>query len=349
MRLVVLEVIAVLMLACAPLPATAQDNLGGTTSAAPVAAGIHEAMYVRAGGIDQWVQIRGDDPANPVLLWINGGPGSSTIPDTPMFRSWERHFTLVMWDQRGEGKTYERHGESIEKTVTIPQMAADGIEVTQFLLRHLHKQKIILLGHSWGSILGIRMIHAAPQLFSVYVGTGQVTSLPRQLEAAYPTLLELAQSNMDAMQELSAIGPPPWPSRAQYDTIERWEGELEPPSDPPTAEDERTWMQLPMPDFPQYLDDGEEFSNRLLTAAMDKEDMPALASAFSVPIVFIQGQVDLLTTTALVRDYFNRIEAPSKQLIEVPKAGHNAIFTRREPFLAQLLEVVRPLGLKHDH
>ncbi len=106
---------------------------------------------------------------------------------------------------------------------------------------------------------------------------------------------------------------------------------------------------LPMPDYPQYLDDGEEFSNHLLTAAMDKEDMPALAKSFSVPIVFIQGQADLLTTTALVRDYFDQIVAPSKQLIEVPEAGHNAIFTRREPFLAKLVEVARPLGLRNDH
>jgi pimeloyl-ACP methyl ester carboxylesterase len=254
-----------------------------------------------------------------------------------------------MWDQRGEGKTYEKHGDSIAKTMTIDRMANDGIEISKFLLKHLHKQKLILLGHSWGSVLGIRMIHTAPQLFSVYVGTGQVTNLPHQLEAAYPSLLELAESNPDAKQDLTAIGPPPWRSRAELDVIERWEGELEPPQDPPTEEDQQTWMLLPMPDGPDYLDEGEEFSTRLLAAALDKEDLPKLATRFKVPVVFIQGKMDLLTTTALVREYFNKIVAPAKHLIELPGTGHNAIFSSREPFLAQLLDAVRPLALLNEH
>ena len=345
MRWVVLQVIAVFMLVNLPLSAIAQDDVGGNTSGEPVVTGIHEAMYVRAGGIDQWVQIRGDNLANPVLLWLNGGPGGSTMPETPIFRSWERHFTVVMWDQRGEGKTYEKHGDSTADTMSVEQIAADGIEISRFVLAHLHKQQLVLLGHSWGSILGIHMIDSAPQLFSVYVGTGQVTNLPRQLEAAYPTLLELAISNEEAMQELSALGPPPWPSRSEYDRIEHWESELEPPALPPTEEDQQTWMQLPMPEFPQYLDDGEEFSYRLLGAAMDKEDMPALATRFSVPIVLIQGQADLLTTTSVVREYFDQMQAPDKLLIEIPDAGHNVIFTSRESFLEQLLTIVRPMAV----
>ncbi len=349
MRRVVLKVIALLMLASVAWSATAQDELGGNTSGDPIASGIHEAMYVRAGGIDQWIQIRGDNLANPVLLWLNGGPGSSTMLDTPMFRSWERYFTVVMWDQRGEGKTFERHGDAIADTMSVERMAEDGIEVTRFLLEHLNKQKLVLLGHSWGSILGIHMINAAPQLYSVYVGTGQVTNLPRQLEAAYPSLMTLAGSREDALQELSAIGPPPWPSRAQYDVIERWEGELEPPSVPPSEEDQQTWMQEEETEYPQYMDDGEMFSYRLLGAAMDKEDMPALATAFAMPIVLIQGKADLLTTTSVVRDYFDQMVAPAKHLIEIDNAGHNVIFSNRAPFLVQLLTVVRPLALQHEH
>src|SRR5215469_7094656 len=65
--------------------------------------GINESGYVRIGGVDQWIQIRGDDKRNPVLLWLHGGPGFSTIPNTPFYPEWEKHFTMVMWDQRGAG------------------------------------------------------------------------------------------------------------------------------------------------------------------------------------------------------------------------------------------------------
>ena len=139
MRWAVHKLVALLILASVALSAAAQDDQGGNTSGDPVAAGIHEAMYVRAGGIDQWVQIRGDSLANPVLLWLNGGPGSSTMLDTPMYRSWERYFTVVMWDQRGEGKTYERHGDAIADTMSVERMADDGIEIIRFVLEHLHK------------------------------------------------------------------------------------------------------------------------------------------------------------------------------------------------------------------
>jgi pimeloyl-ACP methyl ester carboxylesterase len=142
-------------------------------------------MYVRIGGIDQWIQIAGEDSESPVLLWLNGGPGGSTMPYEPAYSAWERSFILVMWDQRGEGKTFDRNGESEASTMTLDRMTADGIELAELLKKRLHKPRIILLGHSWGSVLGVHMITQRPDLFSVYVGTAQVTHLNRQFEAAY--------------------------------------------------------------------------------------------------------------------------------------------------------------------
>lgn len=318
---------------------------GVLPSGAAAGPSIHESMYVRIGGIDQWVQIRGDDLANPVLLWLNGGPGGSTIPSTPAYRSWERVFTVVMWDQRGEGRTFEKNGAS-EAPMTIARMTKDGIELTRYLRDRLHKDRIILLGHSWGSVLGVHMIEARPELFAAYVGTAQITRLKRQLGAAYPALLARARGhNPLAVRELTALGPPPWKSDDEYETVNKWAALLDPPPVAASAEDRRTFLARPRPDLPPYIAAGEKFSNHALSDALASEDLPAFATHFEVPIVFIQGSDDLLTTTSVVRDYFNQIAAPGKRFVELPRAGHNAIFRDRDDFLRALLGQLRSLGI----
>jgi pimeloyl-ACP methyl ester carboxylesterase len=136
---------------------------------------IKEEMFVRIGGIDQWITIKGADRNNPVVLFLHGGPGDAWSPFADaLFGGWEKEFTLVQWDQRGAGRTYGKSGPSIEPTMTIERMAQDGIEVAEFLTKHLNKKQIIIEGASWGSILGINMAHARPDLFYAYVGVAQL-------------------------------------------------------------------------------------------------------------------------------------------------------------------------------
>ena len=165
---------------------------------------IYESGFVEIGGIEQWIQIRGADEKNPILLWVNGGPGGSTMFDSFAFEPWEKHFTVVMWDQRGEGKTFEKYGRAFAETMTVERMSEDGIEVAEYLGKRLPGAKVVLLGHSWGSILGVHMVKRRPDLFSAYVGTGQVVAVRQQCEAAYPLLLDIArkQGNGDAEREL---------------------------------------------------------------------------------------------------------------------------------------------------
>ena len=119
------------------------------------AKGIDEALFAKIGGIDQWITIRGQNRDNPVLLLLHGGPGLPTNPYSQTFLfSWTRDFTLVQWDQRGAGKTFGKSGP-LDPAVTIDRMALDGVEVAEFLRQKLHKQKIVLVGLSWGSILGV--------------------------------------------------------------------------------------------------------------------------------------------------------------------------------------------------
>ena len=181
-------------------------------------------MYVKIGGIDQWIQIRGEDRDNPVILFVHGGPGGSTIPMSSGWQPWEKYFTIVQWDQRGAGRTFRTTGESIATTMTLAQMTRDGVEVAEYLRAHLHKDRIILIGHSWGSFLGIHIVKQRPDLFHAFVGTGQVVgkqTFEKQFEltATHLKALEQAANNIQALTELKPISVSPDFSKQPCDTI----------------------------------------------------------------------------------------------------------------------------------
>jgi len=174
--------------------------------------GIDEAKYVELGGIEQWITIRGEDRKNPVLLLLHGGPGDATNPwGYAGFRSWLKHFTVVQWDQRGAGRTLGRNGPSLAPTITIERMAQDGVELAELLRKSLQKDKIVLVGHSWGSTLGVFMVKARPELFHAFVGTGHVADPAKNYAVAYDELRQKAErvGNERAIRELKEVGPPP--------------------------------------------------------------------------------------------------------------------------------------------
>jgi pimeloyl-ACP methyl ester carboxylesterase len=317
--------------------AMAEPSLAAGGHGRMAANGIHEAGYVRIGGIEQWIQIRGDDRSNPVLLWLSGGPGFSTIPATAAYRAWERNFTVVMWDERGEGKTFERSGKSVAATMTIDHMTDDGVEVAEYLTRRLHERKIVLLGHSWGSILGIHMIRRRPDLFSAYVGTGQVVELERDAEAAYPLLIQRAKDvhNTVAEKQLEDVGPPPYPDTEKKWVWVKWANALDPGQH--SGGGGRRAQ-------PAYMMQGAMWSQGLMWSSMMRDNLPALGTDFHVPIFFIQGAEDHLTVTRLTRTYFDEIRAPQKQFVVLPNVGHLAIFTAPDAFLRVLVARVLPVA-----
>jgi len=129
------------------------------------ATGIDEVRFVRVGDIDQWISIRGRNRANPVLLVLHGGPGIAlSVMPRDFLWTWTSDFTIVQWDQRGAGQTLGRAGP-VGEDVTIDRMTADGIELAEYLQQHLEKKKIVVLGVSWGSMLGVHMVKARPDLF----------------------------------------------------------------------------------------------------------------------------------------------------------------------------------------
>ncbi len=119
--------------------------------------GINESMYVEINGTQQWISIYGEDINNPVLLYLHGGPGSSTSAyDYAFTREWADVYTVVTWDQRNCGKSYEKSQNDTELTYEL--MMSDGLEMTKFLIDYLGKEKITILGHSWGTYYGCNLV-----------------------------------------------------------------------------------------------------------------------------------------------------------------------------------------------
>ena len=142
---------------------------------------------VEIGGIKQALYFRGENLDNPVILHLHGGPGSPQMPFLHDYQyPLEEHFTIVHWDQRNAGKTFFLNNpDEIVKDLSFEQVLNDAYEVTNYVRMKLSKDKIILLGHSWGTVLGSALVQTYPQLFSVYIGVGQAVNMREGEQLAY--------------------------------------------------------------------------------------------------------------------------------------------------------------------
>jgi len=317
--------------------------------------GVQEGEFVNIGGIRQWIQIRGEDRDNPVLLFVHGGPGGTTLPISSGWLPWEKHFTVVQWDQRGTGRTYGAAGDALAPTMTLERMTQDGVELAEYLRAHLHKEKIVLVGHSWGSFLGIHMVKQRPDLFSAYVGTGQVvgkTTFEKAFELTIGRLQRLAAAtnNREALAELAPIASQPTLTPENRLIADRWNSALGlPPAD---------GFQMTGPVPPLFMPGlslldlynwrrGAIFSAKYLTGRkgpMFQSDTASLGFEFSIPMFFIEGEVDGVTPGEPAERYFKEITAPHKEFVWVSGGDHFIPFDRPDQFLAELAARVMPFA-----
>jgi pimeloyl-ACP methyl ester carboxylesterase len=326
-----------------------RQNQVAAAMAIPSPPGVVEAGYLRIGGIDQWVAIRGRDEANPVILILHGGPGQAMSPLQAWFVPWERDFTVVQWDQRGAGLTYSRYGKATPD-LSQGRIVNDGLEVAEYLRKRLHKKCIVLLGHSWGSIIGLQMVERRPDLFCAYVGTGQVVDWDAQEALDYRRLLDRANAAHDesTVDALTKLGPPPYANLPTLLTERRLATAYPVASErdyllrsTPTA------LFAPRISLKDLVDNvqGALFSLGRLYGSMPSFKAATLGPTFQVPLFFFQGAEDNVTPTDLVAAYMGAIQAPVKRLVLLPKGGHLALLTQTDAFLARLDADVRPIAL----
>src|SRR5437588_1582324 len=184
--------------------------------------GIAFVEKVRLGGVDQWIQIRGHDRTKPVLLFLHSGPGFPQMPFSHVNAALEKEFVIVHWDQRGAGKSYSYSVP--ESSMTIEQFIADTHELVQLLLQRFGRSKLILVAHSWGSIVGALTVAKYPDLFDAYVAISHAVNAPESERMMYRFALETAtrDGNKKAATGLKRIGLPPYQSFADYRTMNGW-------------------------------------------------------------------------------------------------------------------------------
>lgn len=315
--------------------------------------GINESGYVNIGGIEQWVQIRGQNRDNPVLLVLHGGPGASLRHLTKSFIPWEKDFTVVHWDQRGAGKTLASTGASIAETMSVDRMTRDGIEVAQYLRTRLHKEKITILGHSWGSILGINMAKRRPDLFNAFVGTGQVADMPRSVRMDYAQVLAQAQAanDQETTRALTEIGPPPFENRHQLEVFFGSMDKYPPASDRAAMDTIKSTLMSPPPGY-SLRDVWDSYRGFMVVPSvrlyneMLSTRLASLGPNFEIPIFFMHGSDDNLTQASLTEEYFKSIKAPHKEMVLLEGGGHFAFLSMPDRFLKDLVNRVRPYAMR---
>ena len=328
---------------------TLRQNANAKAFAIADPKGIDEAGYVEIGGIRQWIQVRGHNRDNPILLCVHGGPGGTWIPVTRLFAGWERDFTVVLWDQRGAGKTLGATGPGIAATMSIERMTQDGIEVAEHLTKRFGRHKVVLLGHSFGSILGTRMALRRPELFHAFVGTGQATDLPRSMELGYRRLEDgaKARQDQDTLRGLAQIGPPPFKAPSQVAGYFQASEKYQPAADTAAMMELQRSLLSPPPNYsigdelnrmkgfmsvPPWSLYQEMLGTRLAEAGLE----------FKLPVFYFQGTEDHVTPLSLLEAYAAAVRAPHKEVVRLDQGGHFAVWSHREAFHRELMQRVRP-------
>jgi proline iminopeptidase len=320
--------------------------------------GINSLEPARIGGIDQWIEVRGQNVNNPILLFIHGGPGIAFIPMAGTFQGpWEKYFTVVQWDQRGAGKTYASNDKELQhRTMNVAQMEQDTLDVVNYLRNRFHREKIFVLGHSWGSVLGLWLAHEHPELIYAYVGVGQVVNMQQNEDVAYRDALQQAGKthNERAIKDLESIAPYPPPNMdLRKGLIARyWEGELLGPPPGATAFMNVRRLLTDLVSAPEYslVDDysfvrGQSLSLKILVPQLAKVNLNQLGFDFRAPIFFFEGRRDPFCRPSLVWDYSQAIKAPQKEFIWFDNAGHFPFFEEKQNFANELFQRVLPLAL----
>ena len=307
---------------------------------------VAEINYLRLGGLDQWVMIRGESLANPPLILLHGGPGFSEMRFFRHFNApLEKSFTVVYWDQRGAGKSFDR---KIPKSLmTVEHFISDLDELVEFVRKRAGKSKVAIFGHSWGSVLGPLYAARFPEKVAVYVGSGQIGDWAASESASYAFVLAQAQrlDNRKALQELCAIGSPPYASSSLWTErswLQRFAGQFQARALWNMGRVVLGGPESSVFDLPNIWR-GFRFSLDAMWAEVSALNLMTLVPALQMPVFFFIGRHDHWVPPETSVAYFDMLTAPSKRLVWFEESGHEPFVDEPAKFNASMAELVRAI------
>ncbi|MBY8825022.1 alpha/beta fold hydrolase [Sphingomonas colocasiae] len=316
--------------------------------------GIEILEQVDVGDDRQWISIRGRNRANPVLLFVHGGPGTAMMPLNWAYQApWEDYFTVVNWDQRGVGKNAAgADRQKLLPTLSLDRVVQDGAAVIDHVRTRLGKDKVVVLGFSWGSMVGAHLAHRFPDKVSAYVGVGQAVG-PDDEAILYRETIAAAERAGDAAAaaELKALGPYPRANgelpldvgsalrryAARYDGMWYGHRDLKPMYD--MAELAPEYSDA---DVAAFRQGSAWLSESRIMHDMMTDDLRRLGG-FQVPVVLLLGRYDLATPYAAGRAWFETLKAPAKTLVTFERSSHFVMLEEPGRFLTALVSRVLPL------
>ncbi len=348
-RYFLLPLLALLLLTAAVLAVyfTYQRSVTASNIAIDTPNGIQLLEEVSLGGIDQWISMRGLDRENPVLLFLHGGPGfPEMVPVRHYNRELEQDFVVVNWDQRGAGKSYS--ADISPEAMNLEHFIEDTLELTRLLQERFDVEQIYLVGHSWGTIVGVHAALLHPEYYYAYTGIGQAVNFVEAEKISYQFTLDRARelNNEQAVSELLEIGPPPY-SREQLGVQRKWlfqfGGEVYGESSNARYLLQLVGLHLSAPEY-SFIDvinliRGNNFSGLLLWDVLMEVNLPEQAPALELPVYFLTGRHDYVTVYEKVEEYYNILEAPRKELVWFAESAHSPNFEQPGEFAAVMKRI----------
>lgn len=324
------------------------------------AGGISEIREIELGGVTQYIAIEGMSQNNPLCLYLHGGPGLSVpygISARGQNQALLTHCTAVYWDQRGSGKSYDERLNS--QNVSLKTLQQDAKELIHYLLETFNKDKLYLIGFSWGTVLGMNIVKEVPQLIEAYVGIGQVVNPTKSDLGLYEWLIDEYASlgASEIVLALKQIGYPPYQKVAHQELFTKAitsSGAYIKRQDGMAGFNISNWIMQAFASPDLTIKEAYETlfkaSHTVLTQSNVWNDLNAVQfdeeiTNVKIPIYFISGIDDYICSKDLLQQWFLNIQAPKKDTLILNHSAHY-ISTQDEStmneFIKKIIEEVYP-------